>query len=615
MPRFFVRPWFLGALALLATALVYWPGLSGAFLFDDYPNIVTNTRVQPETLDWQAIKTAASAYQPGYYGRPLATIGFALDFLAGGKNPWIYKVHSLALHLLNTLLVFLLASRLLRLAGGGEARRGALVAAAIALLWAAHPLQVSTVLYVVQRMEVLAHTFVLLGLLAYVSGRSRQIAGTPGWGRLVIAGLMLPLGMLSKESAVLLPLYTLALELVIFRFQAAKPADARALKALYAIGLGLGLAAYLYLVPGYLDPKTYEFRGFTWQERLLSQLRILPMYLGQMLVPLPSHMTFYYDDFVVSRSLLSPPTTLAGGLLLAGMAIAAWRLRARMPLFALGIAWFFAAHAITSNLHPLELAFEHRNYFALLGIVLAVYDLARRVPFPQGAARAALAAGAISLTLFFCVLRTLVWGNEFHLANELVAINPDSPRASNDLATLYYGLSGGVYDTPHFYFATKEFERGAKLPGSSPLAEQGLILMAAQADRPADPAWWNSFIEKYRTRPIGPQEQRALASLLAQHRATGKLDAVRLSEAYRTMLDRRPWPGYVYANYADFVLTEFQDEALAEDMYGRAIAANPQDTRLVSQIFSSLVSEGHEALARKLADRFGMKLELSSPGP
>ena len=48
-------------------------------------------------------------------------------------------------------------------------------------------------------------------------------------------------------------------------------------------------------------------------------------------------------------------------------------LRRQRPLVALGIAWFFAAQLLTATVVPLELVFEHRNYFASLGICLAVY--------------------------------------------------------------------------------------------------------------------------------------------------------------------------------------------------------------------------------------------------
>ncbi len=46
------RLWLL-AVAFIVTAAVYWPGLSGGFLFDDYPNIVDNHGVQPHDASFR----------------------------------------------------------------------------------------------------------------------------------------------------------------------------------------------------------------------------------------------------------------------------------------------------------------------------------------------------------------------------------------------------------------------------------------------------------------------------------------------------------------------------------------------------------------------------------
>src|SRR5690606_30189310 len=105
---------------------------------------------------------------------------------------------------------------------------------------------------------------------------------------------------------------------------------------------------------------------------LLTQPRVLCMYLGQILWPLPQHMPFYYDWVQPSRSLLQPWTTAPAIATLSALLALAWWARVRQPLFALGVFLFFAAHTITSNVVALELAFEHRNHFALIGAVLAV---------------------------------------------------------------------------------------------------------------------------------------------------------------------------------------------------------------------------------------------------
>ena len=593
------------ALSLLVPVfLVFWPGLSGGFLFDDFSNIVSNPRVHLQSLDPESIWRALTAYQPGAIGRPLATLGFALDYMAGAKEPLGYKLHSLCVHLLNTLLVFAFALRLLTLPSVAfpRARVAALL---VALAWAMHPLQVSTVLYVVQRMEMLVATLMLMALMAYLQGRLRQRGGRDGRAWLCVSALLAGAGLLAKESAILFPLYALVLELTVLRFEAADPRTSRFLRLAYAAGcLATVVVFFGWLVPRYASPEGFVTRDFTMGERLLTQLRVLPLYLGQIVFPAPGSMTFYYDNFPKSTGLLEPWTTLAGGLTIAMLISFAFFLRRRAPLASLGILWFFASHALTSNALNLELVFEHRNYLALLGIVLAAADGLRRLPGKTAFLKTAVTASLLVAFAALTLVRSATWGDELLLATDFVRKNPTSSRASNDLATLYVGMSHSDPSSPFFHMAQQEFERGAALPGSSPLPEQGLILMAATTGQPVDDRWWLSLIDKIRTQPPGPQQMAAMSGLMDQYRAGIPLDPHRLGVAYSAMLLRYDrWNGWTYADFADFALYEMDDPALAEEMFLKAVSQDPADDALANLVVSHLTAEGHGKIAVAVLNR------------
>lgn len=615
MQRLLGSPWTICIGLALATLAIYWPGLTGAFLFDDYPNIVSNPIIQIESLDWESIQRAARGYLPGEIGRPLATIGFAIDYLAWGKNPWGYKLHSVSVHAATALLVFALVRRLLGIpVAGWQERNTTLAAGVIALAWAAHPLQASTVLYVVQRMEILCHTFVLLGLLAYLHGRLKQQAGGRGALWLVVSVALAMAGMLSKESAALFPVYTLALELTLLRFRGNTPEFARRLAWAYGLAsAGAALVFFLLVLPPQLAPEAYAYRPFSLAERLLTQLRILPMYLGQILYPLPRYMVFYYDQVEASRSLLQPMTTLMGGLLIASLLSLALAMRRRAPMIALGILWYFGAHVITSNVLPLEMAFEHRNYFALLGVLLALADLVRRIPVKDTQTGKSVAVGLmVAFVVFLGVIRSATWGNEFHLHTDLVSNNPSSPRASNDLATFYIGMSGSDPASPFYAWGIREFERGSRLPNSSPLPEQGLILSAATTGEPVLGEWWERMIRKLETRPIGIQEQLAVTGLLRQRAAGITLDDRKLAQAYTVLADRSPLPASSYAAMGDHAINILGDGELATRLFLEAIDASTRNPAYARQIIEALTMEGHVAVANSAlerANKLGIPLE------
>jgi len=181
-------------LIVICTTILYWPGTSGSFIFDDFQNISNQSAVQAESITWSSLKEAAGAFPSRFTaGRPLATMTFAIDHArAGGLDTRAFKQTNLLIHAFNVLLVLALVYQILRysqavpgrLTSALDAADAKLLlawAAILTLLWAIHPLQVSTVLYAVQRMEMLAVTFTLLALISYGYGRQRQIRGQNGW--------------------------------------------------------------------------------------------------------------------------------------------------------------------------------------------------------------------------------------------------------------------------------------------------------------------------------------------------------------------------------------------------------------------------------------------------
>jgi hypothetical protein len=603
MPHLFSRPWLAAGLLLLACVVVFWPGLRGGYLFDDYPNIVSNPLIGAESVDAASVKAALRGYNNGELGRPLSTLSFLVDKVRGDAAPQPFKTTNLALHAINALLVLLLLQRLLAFALPHKDTR--LMAFALALAWAVHPLQVSTVLYIVQRMEIISLSFVLMALLAYLRGRVHQIKGTRGWPWIAAGALLAGMGLLGKETAVLFPVYVLGLEMTVLGFAAANPRTTAAYRAFWGVAVVAATVVFvLWAVPHFSSQAYYSLRDFTVQERLLTQLRVLPMYLGWVVAPLPGHLVFYYDQLVASRNLFDPITTLLGGLFLAGLLAAAGALRRRMPLFSLGVLWFFGAHLLTSNVVNLELAFEHRNYFALLGALLAIGALfARFTTDPnRGVVRMSVAAALLALAAL-AMIRSATWGDPLLLASEMAASNPLSARASNDLAEQYMNLGGDNADSPFYYMAEQEFERGSRLASASPLTEQGLLILAAAAGQTAKPEWWDSLQAKLEQRPIGPQERMAVVGLLRQREKGLPIDDRRLAQAYTVLLERHPAPAHIHAQFGDHAINQLGDAALAQSLFLKATDLSADDPEFIANMVATLQGEGHDELALAVVDR------------
>lgn len=382
------------SLLVAFSALVFVPGISGPYVFDDYSNLLNNSYLQVKTLDPAELKTASYSLAAGPLKRPVAMLSFALNhYLAGGfEKTAPFKAVNLFIHALNGLLVFWLVRLVftfLAMRQGRAARtsliggRHALIlAAAVALLWVIHPIQLTSVLYIVQRMTLLSGFFVLLALIGYLKGRQRINEGRRGGGWLVLMALLGGgiLGMLSKENAILLPVFVLVLELALFPDRRPWKSWSRIprtgkilLLASAAVLAGLISAVALKMaLPG------YAIRDFSLTERLMTEPRVLVFYISLILVPRINEFGLLHDDIEISRSLISPWTTLPSILVLAATLAYAMTVRRRQPLLCLGVLWFFGAHLLESTIFPLEIAHEHRNYLATLGILLVVMHLLDR---------------------------------------------------------------------------------------------------------------------------------------------------------------------------------------------------------------------------------------------
>lgn len=594
----------LGIVAILA--LAYLPGLGGSFLFDDYPQIVHHEAIQLQALDLESIRAVLLSFQHGI-GRPIPMLSFATDHVLWGLDPWGFKLTNLGIHAINALLVFALARQLLTFREGHAAPTATWVPAALALAWAVHPLQVSTVLYVVQRMESLATLFILIALVSYVAGRRRQALGQRAWPLLLVSALAVALGLACKETAATVPVYALALELTLLKFRAASATVSRLWRIGYAAGTIAGIVAVGVLAPQFTSESVYAIRSYTADERVLTQLRVLPMYLHWILMPQLELYRFYYDSFAHSEGLMSPPATLLGGVFLALLAASAIVLRRRIPLYALGVAWFLAAHLITSSYLPLELVFEHRNYLAIFGVVIAVFALAREAmratAMPTRAASAMLVLGFL---FSMCLIRSAAWGDPLHLALELAQNNPDSPRAGTHLADTYVLMAGQAGDGMFIDMAITEYERASRLHGASPIPEQGLIILAARSGRPVKPEWWRSLLEKLRSQPIGPQEMSVVTSLLDLRQAGLPIDDERIAEAYIVLSNRMALPPTQYFAFGLHALVTLEDKRLSNDLFQLAIDSSGGNTALLGELSAYLRSAGHPEAAAFMEARAGL---------
>lgn len=588
--------------AAVVAALVLLPGLSGDFVFDDRVNIQHNTALHVDTLDQDSLETAIYSFAPGGGSRILAELTFALDYWrGGGLDPRTFKSTNIVIHALTTF-VLVLFLRLLLQAAGWAQKRAMYAALLMALTWAVHPLLVSSVLYVVQRMQTLGTLFLVCALWAYLKMRLAQIEGSRSRQFGVLVGLFWVLALASKEDSAMFPAYTLLLELTVLRFRAAQAALAHGLRKGYLVLTVIGALAYLLLVvPHYWSWGAYPGRDFSSYERLLTQGRVLVTYLGQICWPLPSRMPFYYDDLAISRSLLQPATTLPALLLIAGLLAIAWRLRQRLPLFALGVLLFFAGHFITSNVLGLELAFEHRNHFPLIGAVLAIGALLAAAAQRLGLSTPVTISICILLVASLAtasLLRARVWGNPITLAQKLTEISPNSERAWNDLCTIYFTMSKSQADSTYLDKAIAACERGGEIPGSAVALSNVIIFKTIKGD--VSRADWDAYLERLRHVAMNAGNKNSIWVLINNANPDLQMDNQGMLDAIDIVARRAGFSMFDYTRIAYIILEKTDQPDEAYQYFDMAVRASDPNSPFILDLLADLRAQGRHQWADNL---------------
>lgn len=538
-------------LCLLVAAACYWPGLHGPFLFDDQANLMPLQGWLDGNASWQKI---VFGNQSGLLGRPVSMASFLVSAMVGGLDPFVFKLHNLAIHLTTAVAIFFLLQQISR---RDQVLKSAppYFAAAITAIWLLHPFLASTVLYSVQRMAMLSALFTILAMLTYMHGRTqleRDQKHRAAFWLFVVVPLFSLLAILSKENGALaLPLCAI-LELVYFGNNCRRrPLQARIFLLLSA-GLPMALAVALLIVAPDFYFAGYANRPFTPSERLLTQSRVLFDYISSILLPIGNTFSLYRDDYALSTGLFSPVTTFLSVSGLAAIFASMYAFRNLIPGFSAGMAIFFIGHSIESTIFPLLIYFEHRNYLPSIGLLLAVASLLiflfrrvriaiRRPLLLSGTAT----FGLITVLAFATLGRAYIWQSHELLVQQSLESFPDSRWARMEMANLEMNRT-----IPNVSGARSHYEHMRNLPRPSTrlIGELGMIAVDCFSEQKVnqiqvesafsiEPESLESDVEKaflsiadmLRARPCKGLSQRSFADRVADW-----LDDIGIEETSKT---------------------------------------------------------------------------------
>ena len=393
VPKLLLIIVFIAALVLGFN--VYFPSLSGPFVFDDFTLPYQRTIAEEPLSAWIS---AAGV-------RPFLISTYWLNHRLSGESPVGYHVLNLLIHVINTVLVFLVLYRLLELAGW-LSRKKAAAAGIGAAVFLVHPLQTESVSYVAGRSESLAALFIMLAYLVFLYRRHEHIS----WRESFIVLALLGMGMSTKENAV-----SMAGILILTDVFWPTPFSTRSLRHNWRL--------YLLMLPGAIGATVVVLKVLvtsssaglsvpvTWYQYGFTQARAIFTYIRLTLVPLGQSID---HDYPISRTVWEYGAIVYLLLLFALSAFCLVR-RSRYPLACFGLLMTLILLAPTSSVVPISdpLA-ERRMYLPLVGLILIGCDLAQHVRVRVHTGCAAVAALLVVFAVL-CYQRNQLWSQPSRL--------------------------------------------------------------------------------------------------------------------------------------------------------------------------------------------------------
>jgi hypothetical protein len=344
-------------------------------------------------------------------------------------DPRIFHAASLLLHIGNTLLVYWLLRKLLRT----RRVQSYVPALAGALIYGLHPLQVESVAWISGMKDLLYCGFSLTALLAYVRAiEPADGSGDVPWKRVAsyLGGIAaMVVGMLCKPTAMVVPLLALVIDLLILR--------RRWMKAALAVLPYLIAAIPLMIVAKIMQPALGVPTPSLWQRPIVAGAS-LAFYLGKLIAPV--RLAFDYGWRPVE--MLQKPWFwwIAAIPLVLGIILVAARQRRTWLLAGalIGAAALLPMLGWTPFLFQFySTVADHYMVLAMLGAAIAVAGLLScRSDKPRQPALAAVAV--ISIILGIISFRQLGhWGTPENILQQMLAVNPQSALALNDMGEIY----------------------------------------------------------------------------------------------------------------------------------------------------------------------------------
>ena len=436
----------LSCLLILATVAIYWRVNGFPFVnYDDTIYVTQNPQVQ-SGLTAETVRWAFTTYDVGTW-HPLTWMSHALDCQLFDVDPAGPHDVNLLLHVINAVLLFWVLQR-----ATGYVGRSFMVAA----LFALHPINVESVVWIAERKNSLSMLFFLLALGAY-----RWYAAKPKASRYAVVAALFALGLMAKPQVITFPFVLLLWDYWPLRRMSFSPGhgeQTRKLSDLIWEKVPLfALAAASATITMAAQRADGNKAWYPASLRLKYALASYVDYIGRAVWPAKLSAFYPHPDFV-PWSHVAIAVALLGAVSI--VAVRAWKSR---PYLLVG--WLFFLGTMVPMLGLAGVGYQGRQgiadryaYLPFIGLFLMICwgmaDWAEQKRVPATAMRALSAVVLVALAVV-AYRQVGFWQDNVTLWTHAIEVTHDNFLAENNLGKALLTEGRNTEGIAHFYRAAE----------------------------------------------------------------------------------------------------------------------------------------------------------------
>ena len=492
---------------LMFTAVLYARSIGNGFVNLDDPLLVTeNSHVT--TVSLQNIGYVFTHFDPELY-IPLTFLSYQAEAWTLGFGAWHFHFFNLLLHLGCITLVYAITLKL------AKQKDIALLSSA---LFALHPANAETVLWISARKDLLCSFFSLAAWNAYLSYGQQEKRST----LFAIFGLLL-LALFSKVTAVIMPFVFLLSDGYLGVHYTTK--KLKKLLPSFALALLFGIVAIV--------GKTHILESESVSTLVLMAFRSTAFSLRMLLLPTGQSVMHFVHDPIG----LASPIFAFSLLLVTVLTLIAWEMRKRIPAIAFGWGFFLLTLTPTFLLYShgiesLVLGSERYLYLPSIGLFLIAASICHRL-FRHAAisrpTRIVMGIGIVAILLcsaFLTEQRVNVFHNSITFNEDILKTEPHAARA-------LYNLGLALEDAARPYEAESRYREALAANPAFALPAINLGILTAKEGRTEE-----GIAMLLKATEIDPTYFRGFFNLGITYQKLGRLDDA--IAAYRKTIELFP---------------------------------------------------------------------------